>query len=155
MSLINGKALEAYNRLTVEELADYQAFKTAILRAYGLRQDTYRLKFLNAKKRPGETHEQYAQYCSDTLDKWLHSKQVTADEEMRDLILLEQFTNGVDRESSEWIREKRRKVVKESALWADDHVLSKRGGYSKGGTLSHSVVVDRWKGRKQGFRKPR
>ena len=138
-----GKALEACNRLPGEEQTDYEVFKSAILRAYELRPEAYSLLFRNAKKRPSETHEQYPKYLSDTLKMWLHSEQESTAEQIKELFLPEQFTNGVDGESSEVIRERRRMVTREAAIWADDHALAKRCSQVRGGSYSqYSRVGD-------------
>ena len=133
-----GKALEAYNRLSGEERTNYEVFKSAVLRAYELRPEAYRLLFRNSRKRPLETHEQYAQHLSDSLDKWLYSEQATTVEKIKELILMEQFISGVDRESGEKIKEKRLKVTREAAIWADDHALARRASQYTGGVLPSS-----------------
>ena len=78
---------------------------------------------------------------SDTLKKWLHSEQATTAEQIKELFLLDQFTNGVDCESSEVIRERRRMVTREAAIWADDHALAKRGSQVRGGSYSQQSRV--------------
>ena len=46
---LEGRALEAYDNMSVEDLESYEDFKTDILRAYELRPEAYRLKFRGGK----------------------------------------------------------------------------------------------------------
>ena len=79
----------------------------------------------------------------------MHSEQATTTEQIRELFLLEQFTNGVDRESGEVIREKRIKVTREAAIWADDHALAKRGSQFRGGSYSYPSRVGDYAARRE------
>ena len=51
-NVLKGKALEAYDRMNVEDLEDYEEFKSTILRVYELRPEAYRLQLRGARKRP-------------------------------------------------------------------------------------------------------
>jgi len=51
--------MEVYDSLLVDDFADYDYFKFAILRAYELHPETYRLSFWNARKRAGDTHVEF------------------------------------------------------------------------------------------------
>ncbi len=53
--MLKGKALEVYDRMSVEDLEDYEEFKVDILRAYELQPEAYRLQFRGGKKRPNDS----------------------------------------------------------------------------------------------------
>ena len=61
-NVLKGKALEAYDRMTVADLEDYDEFKCTILKAYELRPEAYRLMFRNARKRPADSYVICARY---------------------------------------------------------------------------------------------
>lgn len=54
---LKGKALEAYNKMSVRDTWDYEEFKKAhSLRAYELRPEAYRLQFRGGRKRSGDSY---------------------------------------------------------------------------------------------------
>ena len=54
-NVLKGKAFEAYDRMSVEDLEDYEEFKSIILRVYELRSEAYRLQFRGARKKDPQT----------------------------------------------------------------------------------------------------
>ncbi len=48
--MLKGKAIEVYDRMSVEDLEDYEEFKADILRVYELRSEACRLQFRRHKK---------------------------------------------------------------------------------------------------------
>ena len=130
-NVLKGKALEAYDKMSVTDLDDYEEFKTAILKAYELRPEAYRAMFRGARKRPADTYVNYARYLEETLEKWLLSEETATYQDLKEQILMEHFTNTADREIAAKIREKRFKTVKEASTWADDRVLALRSTGSK------------------------
>ena len=130
-NVLKGKALEAYDRMSVEELQDYDTFKTDILKAYELRPEAYRLQFRGSRKRPGDTYVAYARHLEQSLAKWIRSECVVTKGDLEELIIMEHFTNMAEKDIGMKIREKRFKTVKEAARWADDRVLASRAGSSR------------------------
>ncbi len=49
--MLKGKALEIYDRLSVEDLEDYQELKADILRAYELRPKVYIIRYSSVEIR--------------------------------------------------------------------------------------------------------
>lgn len=74
-----------------------------------------------------------ARYLEETFDKWLLSEGAVTYKDLRDLILMEHFTNLADKDIGTKIREKRFTVLKEAATWSDDRVLALRGSDPKSG----------------------
>lgn len=129
--VIKGKALEAYDRLSVEAAMDYESIKSHVLRAYELRPEAYRRTFRLVRKRPGDTYTSLARYLTDSLEKWLRSEQVTTMDRLKEVVLMEQFIDSADKEVSVWLREKRFTTVREAAVGADDRVLALKGSERK------------------------
>ncbi len=149
-NMLKGKALEVYDRMSVEDLDDYEEFKADILRAYELRPEAYRLQFRNSKKRPGDSYLECARYLEESFEKWLASERTTTYRELKELMIMEQFTNVAERELVPLLREKRFKSLKEAATWADDHVLAFKGVAQQGGGGGHQDGGPRWQGSKNG-----
>ncbi|KAK3886444.1 hypothetical protein Pcinc_009395 [Petrolisthes cinctipes] len=122
--VLKGKALEAYDRLSVEEARDYETIKSHVLRAYELRPEAYRRAFRGARKRPGDTYTSLARYLTDSLEKWLRSEQV---DRLKEVVLMEQFIESADKYMNVWLREKRFPAIGDAAVGADDRVLALKG----------------------------
>lgn len=121
---LKGKALEAYDKMSVRDLADYFEFKADILRAYELRPEAYRLKFRGGKKRASDSYQDCARFLEQTFERWVMSEGVETLAGLKELMVMEQFINVADKELVPLLREKRFKTLKEAAIWADDHVLA-------------------------------
>ena len=72
-SVLKSKAQEAYNSLSVEQSADYDALKSAVLKAYRLIPEAYRQKFRNARPDAHQTYLDFAREKALTLNKCLSS----------------------------------------------------------------------------------
>ncbi len=55
-NMLQGKALEVNDRMSLEDLEDYKEFKADILRAYKLWLEAYKLQFRGGKKRPSNSY---------------------------------------------------------------------------------------------------
>jgi len=68
--LLQGKALEVYQRLTDEEVDDYEVLKVQLLKRFRLTEGGYRKKFKMIKLEPGESPEQFVERLRRYLEKW-------------------------------------------------------------------------------------
>ncbi|WP_435362553.1 hypothetical protein, partial [Klebsiella pneumoniae] len=91
-NVLKRKALEAYDRMGVDDLEDYEEFKSEILREYELRPEAYRLQFRGARKRPCDINVSFARHLEETFSKWVRSECVSTREDLEELILMEHFT---------------------------------------------------------------
>ena len=136
---LKGRALEAYDNMSAEDLESYEDFKADILRACELRLEAYRLRFRGGKKGPGDSYLECAQNLEQAFKRWIMSEEVDSQCDLEELMVMEQFINAIDKELVPLLWEKRFKTLKEAATWADDHVLAHRsepragGGFKEGG----------------------
>ena len=86
-----GRANEAYAGLSIEEAKDYETVKTAILKAYELVPEAYRQKFRSLKKTEKGSYVEFARSKEQMFDRWCSSKNVQQYNELKNLILLEEF----------------------------------------------------------------
>ena len=70
---LKGRALEAYDNMSVEDLDVYEDFKADILTAYELRPEAYRLKFRGGKKIPGDSYLECARHLEQAFKRWTTS----------------------------------------------------------------------------------
>ncbi len=78
-SVLVGKAQDIYSAFPIDQCADYEIMKKAILKAYELVPEAYRQKFMNARKRESETHVEFARMKETMFDRWCDSKEVGKD----------------------------------------------------------------------------
>ncbi|XP_025084054.1 uncharacterized protein LOC112558046 [Pomacea canaliculata] len=69
--LLRDSAKQVYHQLSDESADDYEVLKAALLRRFQVTAETYRLRFRQAKKEQGETHDQFHHRVLHNLDKWL------------------------------------------------------------------------------------
>uniref|UniRef100_A0AAY4DAZ5 SCAN box domain-containing protein n=1 Tax=Denticeps clupeoides TaxID=299321 RepID=A0AAY4DAZ5_9TELE len=93
--VLSGKAQEVYSALTVEQSSDYSTVKTAILNAYELVPEAYNQKFSRLSKNDRITYVEFAHEKENLFDRWCTSEHVTSREQLRELVLLEEFKNCV------------------------------------------------------------
>ena len=68
--LLQGKALEVYQRLTDNQFDDYEVLKVQPLKRFRLTEGGYRKKFKMSKLEPGESPEQFVERLRRYLEKW-------------------------------------------------------------------------------------
>lgn len=124
-----GKAQEAYSSLSVEESLEYEHVKAAVLRVYELVPEAYRQKFRNHRK-TDETYVEFVREKESLFDRWCSSMKVKTFEELRELILLEEFKNCLPERVATYINEQ--KVLKSyaAAALADEYVLTHKNVFS-------------------------
>jgi len=124
-----GKAQEAFSSLSVEESLDYDQVKVSVLRVYELVPEAYRQKFRNLRK-TNETYVEFAREKESMFDRWCVSMKVKTFEELRELIILEEFKNCLPERVVTYLNEQ--KVLKCSAAsaLADEYVLTHKNVFS-------------------------
>lgn len=60
-----------YGVTGLEDLEDYEEFKSTILKIYEVLPEAYRLQFRDDRKRPMDTYVAYTRYLEETFGKWL------------------------------------------------------------------------------------
>ena len=121
--------------MSVTDSLDYEKVKTNILKAYELVPEAYRQKFRNYKKFDYQTYVEFSRNQEDHFDQWLRSKNINNFDNLRDLILIEQFKNCLYSELKTHIDEKEVKSLNEAAVLADSYTLTHKR-YTK--SLGHN-----------------
>ncbi|KAK3878381.1 hypothetical protein Pcinc_016965 [Petrolisthes cinctipes] len=127
--VLKGKAMSAYMALEVNECNDYEKVKAAILHAYELVPEAYRLRFRNNFKSTGVSHVDFLQEKDKAFKRWLHSKQVNGDyDKLYELLLLEDFCRTINRDIYHHILERGIENGARAAIIADEYVISRKMG---------------------------
>lgn len=86
-----GRARQVFVGLDGQDSMNYDIVKTTVLTAYDQVAEKYRQQFRNYQKTNDMTYVEYAEDSQRFLNKWLHSRQVTTFESLKELLLMEQF----------------------------------------------------------------
>lgn len=88
-----GKAEEVCATLSIDQSLNYDTVKSTVLRAYELVPEAYRQRFRQSQKAANQTFVEFACEKSALFKKWCQSSKVTQFDQLRELVLLEEFKN--------------------------------------------------------------
>ena len=125
-----GKAQQAYSSLSLEDAADYEKVKQSVLRVYSLVPEAYRQKFRNYQKPESLTHVEFMREKELLFDRWLSSQNITTFEDLRDIVILEDFKNCLPKSDATFVSEHKDLTASSAAVLADDYVLAHRDASS-------------------------
>ena len=149
-SLLQGKALDVYSRLSSTEATDYDKLSEAFLKRYQLTEEGFRQKFRSSKQETGETAGQFVVRLSNYLSRWMELGKVPENYEgLRDLILREQFLSVSNRNLVLFLKERKIKSVNELVELAEQY----HEAHSVNDTPYKQTLFNKGEGRAQGVRK--
>jgi len=119
-----GKAQEVCSALTLEQSLDYGAVKSAVLRAYELVPEAYQQKFRKHVKTPSQTFVEFAREKTTLFEKWCTACKVTTFDQLKELILMEEFKNCISEKIVVYLNEQKVLSLSEAAVFADEFVLT-------------------------------
>ncbi len=125
-----GKAQEVSAALPIEQALDYDVVKAAVLRAYELVPEAYRQKFRSHVKAASQTFVEFSSEKKALFDKWCFSSGISTLDQLRELILLEDFKACVPENVVVYLNEQKIHVLTNAAIAADEFVLTHRSVFS-------------------------
>lgn len=131
-SVLTGKAQEAFSSLSVTDSLSYAKVKAAILKAYEMVPEAYRQRFRSARKEDSQTYLDFARDLVNNFNRWCAALKIDDYDNLRDLIILEQFKNSVPFRIATYLTEQQVKNVSDAATMADQFVLTHRTDWSRG-----------------------
>ncbi|XP_071082592.1 uncharacterized protein [Haliotis cracherodii] len=138
-TLLKGKALEVYSRLSVDDAEDYTAVKTALIKRYEMTEDGFHQKFRTAKTDTGEIFTQFVVRIENYFNRWIElSGTQKTFEGVKDLLLREQILNVTGRDLSIFLKERKPKDAMEMARLAEQFIEARGTGpvrYGKQGSF--------------------
>ena len=106
-ALLTGRALEAFNSMSVEHASSYPALKALLQVRYQLTEEGFRNQFFDSKPRMDEPAEEFMTRLKTYLAKWMSLGKIpTTYEALKDLVVREQFMKAVDKDLYMYLREK-------------------------------------------------
>ena len=122
---LSGRALIAYNKLTIEEAKDYKVVKSRVLKAFELVPEAYRQKFRTIQRSKDGTHLDLAEELSLACDRWVEAALTIKNyDTVIELLKLEQFKNLLNSELHRYIDDKNVTTLHEAAVQADQWELT-------------------------------
>ncbi len=137
--VFTGKAQEVYSALSLEQSGEYDVVKSAVLHAYELVPEAYRQKFRNLTKVDECTHVEFAREKENLFDRWCISMKVTSKEQLRELVLLEEFKHCVPHAVATHLTEHKVNTLSEAAIMADEFVLTRPRSFSSVGLKTNDM----------------
>ena len=119
-ALLGGKALDVYYRMPRDLAGNYKELKSALLKRYNLTEEGFRDKFHHSRAEVGESPQQYMTRIESYLTKWMELAGVEATfEQLRVLVVREQFISSCHKDLSVFLRERKLKSLQEVVIAAD------------------------------------
>ncbi len=128
--VFTGKAQDVYSALTLEQSGEYDIVKSAVLHAYELVPEAYRQKFRSLNKNDNCTYVEFAREKENWFDRWCTAMKVTTQEQLRELVLLEEFKHCVSPAVATYLNEHKVSKLSDAAIMTDEFVLTHRGSFS-------------------------
>uniref|UniRef100_A0A3P9JAN5 Gypsy retrotransposon integrase-like protein 1 n=1 Tax=Oryzias latipes TaxID=8090 RepID=A0A3P9JAN5_ORYLA len=119
-----GKAQEVCSSLSLDQSLDYEVLKKTVLQAYELVPEAYRQNFRNVVKTANQTFVEFAREKSILFDKWCSACEVKSLEDLRELILLEEFKKCLPERMVIYLNEQKVTGLMKAAVLADEFILT-------------------------------
>ena len=125
-TLLTGRALDVYSRLSDEDAIVYQELKSALMKRYNLTEKGYREKFRNCKPDKLESPYQYIYRMKTYLEKWIElSPSETTYQGLRDLIIKEQVLDSLPEDLSIHLHERSPETLDEVGRIAEQFLKAR------------------------------
>ncbi|KAK2845089.1 hypothetical protein Q5P01_011748 [Channa striata] len=121
-----GKAQEVCTSLSTEDRLDYDKVKATVLRAYELVPEAYRQIFRKCEKTATQTYVEFGREKGVLFDKWCQASKVKSLEDLRELVLLEEFKNRVPDKIVIYLNEQKVTSLAAAAVLADEFELTRK-----------------------------
>ena len=130
-ALLNGRALDVYDRLSTEDAADYDKLKDALLKNFDMTERGFRKKFRYSRPERSETFIQFSSRLCSYLNKWLTMAKVEKSfEAVCDFMARDQFLEACSRELFVHLKPKAFKSLDAMAKEADLFAEARGGVFS-------------------------
>ena len=127
---LTGRAQSVYSALSSQQSADYHTVKTAILNAYELVPEAYRQRFRDLRKSDRLTFVEFAGEKERAFDRWCTSQSTQTKEQLRELVLLEEFKRCVPDDVAMYVNDRKVTTLAQAAVCADEFVLTHKSTFS-------------------------
>ena len=122
-SALVGKGRSSYLSLTADQQKDYDVVKDFVLISYKLTPEFYRNKFRNVVKEPNQTYIEYSHSLSKLSTRWLSASKVSTFDELKELLVLEQYMLGVPVDVRKYLLEREVDTIERAASLSENFSL--------------------------------
>jgi len=120
---LQGQALDVYQRMTDDDIENYEVLKNSLLKRFRLTEGGYRKRFRSVKIEVGETAEQFVNRLKKYLTKWRDMAGFEATYEgLQNIIVRDQFFTTCDKPLQTFLKERGKLNLKEMTQTADNYV---------------------------------
>ena len=123
-SMFRGRAQLAYSSLNDEDSADYEKVKVAVLNAYEMVPEAYRLKFRKYSKSDKDTYVEFLRNKSVMFEDWLRAGKIESFDDLKNAVILEDFKYNLPVTIRAHLEEFNIGSAGEAAQAADRYILS-------------------------------
>ncbi|CAI5682346.1 unnamed protein product [Oreochromis niloticus] len=125
VTLLTGKALEAYAGIDEEQSDSYDAIKAAVLSKFNVTEETYRYRFRSTSVPVGESVRETYNRIKGLYKRWMRPDS-RSKEEIGETIILEQFLRVLQTDVRTWVKENNPKTGGEAADLAERYLAAHR-----------------------------
>ena len=133
--VFTGKAQEAYSSLPLTDASDYEKVKKAVLQIYSLVPEAYRQKYRSYQKTDSLTYVEFVREKELLFDRWLQAEKVTTFDALRNLVIVEDFTNNLPQGVATHLSEHKSLTPSQAAALADEYVLAHKRDFTTKGSV--------------------
>lgn len=122
-TLLRGKALDVFTRLSPDQALIYRNLKDALLKRFDYTEDGFRTKFRHSKVDQSETFTQYAMRLENYFTRWLElAKCPKTFDGLKDVCIREQLVFRCNAELALFLKERTPSTVEELTTFADQFI---------------------------------
>lgn len=125
VTLLTGKALEAYAGMDEQRSHIYEDVKAAVLAKYDVTEETYRQRFRSSVVPVGETARETYNRLKGLYRRWMRPETKTK-EEMAETLILEQYLRVLRPDVRTWVKEHQPPTGEEAAHLAERYLAAHR-----------------------------
>ena len=126
-ALLQGKALDVYALLSVDQSGDYDVLKTALLHRFERTEDGFRQRFRACRPESTETFQQFRVRLCSYFNRWLELSSVPKTYDgMIDLMIRDQFLSVCGRDLLLFLKERTQKSSESMSQIADQYREARR-----------------------------
>lgn len=126
MTLLTGRALEAYAGMDEEQAESYGAIKAAVRTKYNVSVETYRQRFRSIIVPAGETVCESYNRLKGLYKRWMRPDICTKDQ-VGEVIILEQYLRVLQPDVRTWVKEHNPQTGEKAADLAERYMAAHRG----------------------------
>lgn len=117
--------------MSANDSLDFDKVKAAVLRAYELVPEAYRQKFRKLRRQYNQSYVEFVREKEVLFGRWCSSQNVTGFNQLKQLILMEDFKNCLPDKVTTYLNENKVTDVAKAAVLVDEFVLTHKSSFAE------------------------